>query len=123
MEENDKILLPYPGRIGPLGQDLTLRHLPPFLKTRRETGDDFGIGRSEIGVFVRVGQQIKKLGPFLGARMRTRVSIEFAVIGQEELPLAFDNPPVKERLLRIIDVGDIVGDSLSENRLARSRLD
>jgi hypothetical protein len=64
-----------------------------------QTGDHFGVVGGEVSVFVRVNQQVKELGAFLPARMVLGVTAELAVVGQQELPLAFDDPAVQEAVL------------------------
>ena len=74
---------------------------------------------SQIVAFLGIIQEMEKLRASFRASMRAGVTIQFAIVGQDELPGAINAPTLKQRCLGIVDLRDIMSESLSIQRLAR----
>ena len=69
----------------------------------------------EILLFPGILGEIEELGAFFFSGMSGLIAIDFAVVGEEEFPVAFDTPAEKEGFFRIFDVGNVVGKAFAQN--------
>ena len=78
----------------------------------------------EILLFPGILGEIEELGAFFSSGMSGLVAIDFAVVGEEEFPVAFDTPAEKEGFFRIFDVGNVVRFGWPEHwiRILRHRI-
>ncbi len=67
---------------------------------------------------MRILFEIEKLWPTFGTRMRTRITTNLTIVGQNQLPTTLDHPSIKQSFLDVILADHIVIKPFAENSIA-----
>ena len=82
---------------------------PPGIQPCQQVGDLLRLFRGEVAGLSRVVGHVVELDDTVG---------DVAAVGDDQLPVAGDDPAIPETRGRIVDIRRIVGEDLAEDRLA-----